>query len=421
MNIIKSFIILLSVFMWNCFLQKSDNQDRNSRNLILAAAAVRAAEVPNFLSGYARYAFLAYSDSYSAAVDLQTKIKAFTGSPGESTLKAAKAEWRKARISYLQTEILRFSSGPIDNKEILSVTKDGEKSELEPLINAWPLDETYLDNYISSSRTVSETELISANMNSAVVSSENDSAKNIAVGWHSIEYLLWGADASGNLTAGTRPYTDYTSASNASRRVLYLNTVTDLLVKHIGLVKDSWDPDKSGNYAVSFKANPGNTSLKNVMNGLVKFAKGEWGGERLKGLNTNSQEDEHSCFSDNSKNDAYYDAQGFINLYTGNYKTLKSVNETFSGLNTIAGSDSSIFTNAKTARDSYCLNENLEDSTQNQTCTSGSVSSRYDSLLISTSNSERSILTGKVQTAIVSVGDSIAAIAKNYGIAIVSE
>lgn len=421
MNIIKSFIILFSVFMWNCFLQKSDNQDRNSRNLILAAAAVKAAEVPSFLSGYARYAFLAYSDSYSAAVDLQTKIKAFTSSPTEAGFKAAKAEWRKARISYLQTEILRFSSGPIDNREILSVIKDGEKSELEPLINAWPLDETYLDNYISSSKTVSEAELISANTNSAVSSSENDTAKNIAVGWHAIEYLLWGADVSGNSTAGTRSFTDYTTASSASRRVLYLNTVTDLLVKHIGLVRDSWDTEKSGNYAAAFKANAGNVSLKNVMNGLVKFAKGEWGGERLKGLNTNSQEDEHSCFSDNSKNDAYYDAQGFINLYSGSYKNLKNVTETFSGLNTIAGSDSSIFTNAKTARDSYCLNENMEDSSMNQTCSSGSVSSRYDTLLISTSNSERSILTGKVQTAIVSVGDSIAAIAKNYGITVVSE
>lgn len=420
MKSISLLIITFSIFL-GCFLQKTEDTSKNTKNLVLAAAAIKASEVPNFLSGYSRYAYLAYSDSYTAAVDLQTKIKAFTSSPSETTMKAAKAEWRKARISYLQTEILRFSSGPIDNKEILSVTKDGEKTELEPLINAWPLDETYLDNYLSSSKTISETDLINANTSSTVSSSENDTAKNIAVGWHTIEYLLWGADASGNSTAGTRAFTDYTSASNASRRVLYLNTVTDLLVKHIGLVRDSWDESKSGNYASTFKANSGNASLKNILNGLSKFAKGEWGGERLKGLNTNTQEDEHSCFSDNSKNDAYYDAQGFINLYSGSYKNLKSSTETFYGLNTISGSSNvSITANAKTARDSYCLNENLEDTTQNQTCASGTVSSRYDSLLINTSSSERSIISGKVQTAIVSIGDSIGTIAKNYGITVSS-
>jgi putative iron-regulated protein len=47
----------------------------------------------------------------------------------------------------------------------------------------------------------------------------------------------------------------------------------------------------------------------------------ETGGERLQtALDTRDQEDEHSCFSDNTHRDMIQDIQGVLNVYTGSYR-----------------------------------------------------------------------------------------------------
>ena len=53
------------------------------------------------------------------------------------------------------------------------------------------------------------------------------------------------------------------------------------------------------------------------MQGYGKFIQGEVSGERIKP--TANQEDEHSCFSDNTKADFYYDLQGILNFWNGTY------------------------------------------------------------------------------------------------------
>ena len=55
--------------------------------------------------------------------------------PTDETLAAAKEAWLAARDDYGLTEAFRFYGGPIDNEE----------NGPEGLINAWPLDEAYID------------------------------------------------------------------------------------------------------------------------------------------------------------------------------------------------------------------------------------------------------------------------------------
>ena len=54
----------------------------------------------------------------------------------DATLAAAKQAWLTARDDYLPTEAYRFYDGPIDNP----------KTGPEGQINAWPLDEAYIDD-----------------------------------------------------------------------------------------------------------------------------------------------------------------------------------------------------------------------------------------------------------------------------------
>ena len=54
---------------------------------------------------------------------------------------------------------------------------------------------------------------------------------------------------------------------------------------------------------------------------LGSLSRGELAGERLEvALFSQDQEDEHSCFSDNTHRDAVTNAQGILNVWTGTYK-----------------------------------------------------------------------------------------------------
>lgn len=65
---------------------------------------------------------------------LETAINTFTTSPTQVHFDNAKNKWKAARESYGTTEAFLFADGPIDNA-------DGP----EGLLNAWTLDENYVD------------------------------------------------------------------------------------------------------------------------------------------------------------------------------------------------------------------------------------------------------------------------------------
>jgi putative iron-regulated protein len=93
-----------------------------------------------------------------------------------------------------------------------------------------------------------------------------------------------------------------------------------LLVDDLQTVQQAWAPNKSNNFRASFEKD-GKESIRKILVGLGSLSRGELAGERLEvALFSQDQEDEHSCFSDNTHRDAVTNAQGILNVWTGTYK-----------------------------------------------------------------------------------------------------
>jgi putative iron-regulated protein len=277
--------------------------------------------------------YQSYQDSYSLTLDLKSKITTFIDAPSESGFNQVKSAWLAAREPYGQTEVYRECSGPVDTDESAS-TPWGLGNEGQ--MNAWPIDESYIDyvqvgtepyanNYASIISNTSQPITIDliANANEGV------DDKSISAGWHAIEFLLWGQDntvPAENLP-GQRLYTDYSTAEFASRRGEYLLLTTDLLLSDLQNLVNTWNV--GGTYRTVIENLDENTALQQLINGAFFIAGDELSSERMiapvdstDGIDNSGQEDEHSCFSDNTNRDVFANAKGVNNVIFGEYGTI---------------------------------------------------------------------------------------------------
>lgn len=286
--------------------------------LALAATAATAAPTPAapltadaVVQHYSALVHANYADTVAAARAMQTKIHAFLDAPSAQTLAAARKAWLDAREFYGQTEAFRFYDGPIDDE-------NGPEGQL----NAWPMDEAYVD-YVkgdpkagiinNAKETLSKERLAELN--------EHDGEENVSTGWHAIEFMLWGQDLSAK-GPGNRPYTDFVvgKGPNAERRREYLRLVTELLIDDLTFLEEQWRANEAKNFRAEFEKG-GIDSLRRIFVGLGSLSRGELSGERLEvAMSSRDQEDEHSCFSDNTHRDAVTNAIGIQNVWLGAYK-----------------------------------------------------------------------------------------------------
>lgn len=276
--------------------------------VVLGAVSCAADPAPEASQTYAEIVLASYEDSLASAETLQDKVQAFLDDPSQKTLDAARVAWMASREPYLQTEAFRFYDGPID--------------EVEGTINAWPLDENFIDstNEDSESPIVRNHEIeISGKELEGL--NEQGGEKNIATGYHAIEFLLWGQDTDPD-GPGDRPFTDYTTAEDADRRGEYLKTVTELLVGHLEDLVSAWKVGKK-NYRADWDAESSSELLRRMLTGMLILSGFETGGERIEAaLQSGDQEDEHSCFSDNTHRDMVQDVRGVQNVWKGRYERL---------------------------------------------------------------------------------------------------
>ena len=275
-----------------------------------------------FVENYVNIVLASYEDSVTKLNELQIAVDAFVASPDESSFTTAKEAWLSSREPYGQTEAYRFYDGPID----------GADGEPEGYINAWPLDEALLD-YVSDGsggqdlsdnrQNIINNSVEYPNLTKTVlkeISGYNDNESNVTIGFHAIEFLLWGQDmtAPSAKMNGQRAYTDYTTATNAARRGQYLKVVTELLVDDLNTVVNQW---KSGaSYRNSFLSMASDDVITMILTGAAKLSKGELAGERMAvAVENQDQEDEHSCFSDNTHRDVYLNAKSINNIINGSY------------------------------------------------------------------------------------------------------
>lgn len=310
-------------------------------NRIVLAALIGTALLPSsayaveksaILGNYADIAAAAYGDAYATAQTMNAAIQALITTPTAETLAAAKVAYLAARVPYMQTEAFRFGNAIVD--------------DWEGKVNAWPLDEGFIDYVDASYGEATEEnelavlnviatpkfELAGAPVDATVITpallestlQEADGVTaNVATGYHAIEFLLWGQDLNGTGPgAGNRPFTDYAAGAactggNCDRRAAYLVAASDLLVSDLGTMAADWQPAGAARAAVMADETAG---IATILTGMGSLSYGEMAGQRIKlGLMLNDPEEEHDCFSDNTHASHYYDTVGIRNVYLGRY------------------------------------------------------------------------------------------------------
>ena len=276
-----------------------------------AAQAAQAVTASAVAAHYATLVHANYADTLASAQALRTAVQAFTAQPSTNTLAAARKQWLAAREFYGQTEAFRFYGGPIDND-----------NGPEGRINAWPMDESFVDGVQGKPNAgLINNRQFAITKKNLSAQNERGGEENIATGWHAIEFLLWGQDLS-ETGPGNRSFEDFVDgkAKNADRRRQYLTVVTELLIDDLTTLVKAWAPDAKANYRAQFLKG-GQESVRKMLVGLGSLSRGELAGERLEvALNSQDQEDEHSCFSDNTHRDAVTNAKGIQNVWLGEYK-----------------------------------------------------------------------------------------------------
>ncbi len=192
--------------------------------------------------------------------------------------------------------------------------------------------------------------------------SEAGDGRDIISGYHAIEFMLWGQDlntsgtggANSNGTrdqlspyagladpalgsAGHRPVSDFlntaactsgsvdqTDGSFCARRIAYMQLVAQKLVADLTAVRNQWDPAGTDNYYDTFTTVSTVAEAKErfltLLTAMADLAGGEFATERMNvALSADAQEDEHSCFSDNTHRDIWLNARGIADSYYGEY------------------------------------------------------------------------------------------------------
>ena len=237
-----------------------------------------------------------------------------------------------------------------------NVTDDGTLYE----ITAEDYDDS--DNIISRTDIEINTALLEL---SATAEDEHD----VISGYHAIEFLLWGQDLNDNgettdgtdrgdavkvldeedadednsfyAAGGDRPIEEFQPSYDAEaasgnenvdaaydftveshRRHKFLEVAVDKLIADLESVRDGWAPGATYRTAFTTVTNEAQAKQKltEILTGMGTLSEGELAGERMQiAFSANSQEDEHSCFSDNTHRDIWLNAEGISNSYYGDY------------------------------------------------------------------------------------------------------
>ena len=288
----------------------------------------------------------------------QTEVYRFRNSPIDSTdyesedgPEGAINAWPlgEALIDYV-TVGGDFGDGQIDAATTLEgigvstqVTIEGEERTLN-VVNAAQAESDNHDNIIGQ-LTVEEIEADANEDGIAdiLTASEEGDGRDVISGYHAIEFMLWGQDlndegdvtngddrdeavktygANNIATGGQRSADDYVEEIYGERRLAFLKVVANKLVADLESVQAGWAPNavyRTAFTTVSSEAEA-KEKLTEILAGMATLSQGELAGERMQiAFADNSQEDEHSCFSDNTHRDIWLNAEGVSNSFYGTY------------------------------------------------------------------------------------------------------
>lgn len=297
----------------------------------------------------------------------QTEVYRFRNSPIDSTDYASEDgpegdinAWPlgEALIDYVETNIAGTTTGPNEKADFgddqVGVTANQAGINGGGAITATQAQNDQSNNIIGNTNIVIDADLLA---NTATADDEHD----VIAGYHAIEFLLWGQDlnnsaavtkgddrdnavktfGANNLAAGgQRPIEDfipgiasgetYDSTELSHRRHQFLEVAVDKLIADLEAVQAGWKDGIDGidgidgNYRDQFTTIDNEADAKKkiteILFGMGTLSESELAGERMQiAFSANSQEDEHSCFSDNTHRDIWLNAEGVSNSFYGKY------------------------------------------------------------------------------------------------------
>lgn len=240
-----------------------------------------------------------YSDLETNAAALSIAVHAFTTTPNQANLDAARAAWRETRRPWEMSEGFLF--GPVDTKG------------LDPALDSWPVNTVDLDAVLAGDKELTKDYI--------------DGLEGTLKGFHTIEYLLFGNTGNKDVAAFT------------AREFSYLQALAQSLHGAATQLVHSWTP-QGDNFALNLREAGKEGSIypsqKAAVQELAQSILGiadEVGNGKINDPFT--QRDvtlEESRFSNNSKADFQDNIRSIKHVYTGDY------NKAGSGLDDIVRS-----------------------------------------------------------------------------------
>ena len=253
-----------------------------------------------------------------------------------SNLDNTRNAWRDTRSPWEKSEGFLF--GPVDTKGI------------DPAIDSWPVNVVDLDAVLASDDDLTESKI--------------DGLIGELKGFHTIEYLLWGATVDKEIADFTAREFEYLLAATENLKNKTLVLSTSWLSTGDNFVTNLIEAGEDGSIYISQKA-----AIEELIEGMIAIADEVSAGKINDPFSQSDLTLEESQFSHNSKNDFANNIRSISNVYNGSfnisglgiYDIIKSkdesladrlneeINDAITAIDNIPGTFSSAVTNQSTA------------------------------------------------------------------------
>lgn len=225
-----------------------------------------------------------YKNLDDRMAQLASALQKLETNPGTPNLEAARQAWRDARQPWEQSEGFLF--GPVEHQGI------------DPAMDSWPVNDVDLDNILASPAALTKEYL--------------DAQAGTVKGFHTIEYLLFGINATKTIDQFDARQFEYLRACAQS-----LNGETSRLYSAWALSGQNFSKNllEAGNSASIYPSQK--SALQELINGLVTIADEVANGKINDPFTQQNVELEESRFSANSKIDFADNIRSIRNIYLG--------------------------------------------------------------------------------------------------------
>lgn len=229
-----------------------------------------------------------YSDLEARAAALSAAVQAFTTTPNQANLDAARTAWREARRPWEMSEGFLF--GPVDTKG------------LDPALDSWPVNTVDLDEVLASGQELTKSYV--------------DGLEGTLKGFHTIEYLLFGTTGNKEVAAFTAREFSYLQALAQSLHGTATTLVHAWSAQGDNFVLNLHNAGKQGSIYLSQKA-----AIQELGQSILGIADEVGNGKIHDPFSQRDVTLEESRFSNNSKADFQDNIRSIKHVYTGDYST----------------------------------------------------------------------------------------------------